>query len=184
MKPLLLILTRWLHQIGLGIWIGGLLAIGAVVAPVAFRRAGLTPDQAGDVVGLSLARYNSLLYAAGVLLLLTELLEWALERRRDRAGQAVMLARLLCIAGMLGLAIYLGGSLAPQMFADRGAGNAARFEADHGRYGALTQAQVMLALLNALLTACLSVGRTDRVERVGSGHAEDADRPATASHRL
>ncbi len=64
---------HFFHTMALVLWVGGMVAIGAVVAPVAFRES---PDRmlAGRVVGLSLQRFDRLVIVCIVALLATSVL--------------------------------------------------------------------------------------------------------------
>lgn len=157
MKPFLLTLARWLHGICLSIWIGGLLVIGAIVAPIAFRHAGLDTTQAGNVVGNSFLRFNVVLYAAGALLLLTELAEWGLNRSPSLKWRRLAWFRLTASVALVALTLYLGFSVAPEMFRDREAGNKADFAAAHQYYGTLAQVQVWLAAWIGLLSVMMNL---------------------------
>jgi uncharacterized membrane protein len=153
----LLVFVRWLHQVCLAIWIGGIVVIGAVVAPIAFRHSGLEPRQAGSVVGGSLGRFNVISYVAGALLILAELAEIRLVPRLIERRRRLAVLRLLAAGSMLGLALYLGLGLAPAMTRDRASGEMARFDAGHRRYERLADMELGLALASALLTAALSL---------------------------
>ena len=37
MQHILIFAARWLHRVALALWLGGLIAIGALVAPTAFH---------------------------------------------------------------------------------------------------------------------------------------------------
>jgi uncharacterized membrane protein len=64
---------HFFHTMALALWVGGIVAIGAIVAPVAFRES---PDRmlAGRVVGLSLQRFDRLVIVCIVSLLATSVL--------------------------------------------------------------------------------------------------------------
>jgi hypothetical protein len=156
----LLIISRWVQQVCLGLWIGGLLVIGAIVAPVAFRHAGLDPEHAGNVVGNSFTRFNIVCYVAGALLLLGQAVEWGMLRRTSAKWRKLAGLRFLCVAVMLALVAYLGGSVGPSMFADRAAGRKAAFEAAHRFYGNMARVQVYLAFGAVLLTVLLGLEET------------------------
>lgn len=158
MKPLI-IFARWLHVMGLAVWIGGLLVIGAIVAPVAFKHSGLTPALAGNVVAGSFARFNVLSYVVVALLLCAQGIEWGGLAKTSPKWRRLAAGRLLLTVAMLALALYLGLSVAPQMFADRAAGSKAAFDALHHFYGALARVQVFLAMGVALLSAWMSLER-------------------------
>jgi len=61
---------HFFHMMALVIWVGGMVAIGAIVAPVAFREA---PDRsvAGRIVGLSLQRFDVVVVACIVSLVVS-----------------------------------------------------------------------------------------------------------------
>jgi uncharacterized membrane protein len=61
---------HFFHTMALVIWVGGMVAIGLIVAPVAFREA---PDRrvAGRIVGLSLQRFDLLVVICIVALVVT-----------------------------------------------------------------------------------------------------------------
>lgn len=172
---ILLILSRWIHQLALGIWIGGLLVIGAIVAPIAFRHAGLDSTQAGNVVGNSFLRFNLVCYGAGALLLLSEVLEWALSRSETGRWRRLAGIRFLVSAALVGLTLYLGLVVAPQMFQDRAEGRKAAFDAAHDGYGTLANVQFWLAAGVALLTAMM--------HRSAAG-SEISVEPETAARRV
>ncbi len=64
---------HFFHTMALVLWVGGMVAIGAVVAPIAFREA---PDRAlaGRIVGLSLRRFDIIVVACIVSLAVTSVL--------------------------------------------------------------------------------------------------------------
>ena len=86
MRPYLATALHWLHQIGLALWLGGILMVGAVTAPAVFgsaRRAGDTQpgtplyDFASTVMTVIFERFNWVVLAAGVLMLLQPFVLWA-----------------------------------------------------------------------------------------------------------
>jgi uncharacterized membrane protein len=64
---------HFFHTMALVIWVGGIVAIGTIVAPVAFRES---PDRsiAGRIVGLSLQRFDALVVVCIVSLMITSVL--------------------------------------------------------------------------------------------------------------
>jgi uncharacterized membrane protein len=172
----LLILSRWVQQVCLGIWIGGLLVIGAIVAPVAFRHAGLDLEHAGNVVGNSFTRFNVVCAVTGALLLFGQAVEWAMLRQTSAKWRKLAGLRLLCVAGMLTLTAYLGGSVGPKMFADRAAGRKAAFDAAHRFYGNMARVQVYLAFGAVLFTVLLGMEETARARGALSGEPIPRDR--------
>ena len=149
------------------------------MAPVAFRHSGLSRDLAGNVVGGSLARFNLVLYALGALLLLAEIVEWAALARADGRWRRLAALRALAVAGMLGLALYLGLALTPAMFRTRAAGEMGRFDAQHRRYAMLADVELLLAL-GASLLATIQASSTAPARRAAEpGAAEPPPQPAT-----
>jgi hypothetical protein len=176
---ILLILSRWVQQVCLGIWIGGLLVIGAIVAPVAFRHAGLDPYHAGNVVGNSFTRFNVVCAVTGGLLLLGQAIEWGTLRQTSAKWRKLAGLRLLCVAGMVALTAYLGSSVGPKMFADRAAGRKAAFDAAHRFYGNMARAQVYLAFGAVLFTILLGMEETARAGSATSSEATLPDRESS-----
>ena len=158
MPPIVPTLARTLHAVALSLWLGGLVAIGALVAPTAFHVTRTVPAFAGDlplqnavaggVVGGSLHLFTFLCYACGILLLLANALllrhtlgRWALS------GMAVT-ALLLCTA------FYLGLYLTPTMDAAQARGDLTTFDRLHHQYEQMSSAvQMPLLLVVALLGA-------------------------------
>ena len=64
---------HFFHTMALVVWVGGIVSIGGIVAPVAFREL---PDRnsAGKVIGLSLRRFDALVAMCIVLLVSTSIL--------------------------------------------------------------------------------------------------------------
>lgn len=157
------ILARCLHTTALALWLGGLIAIGALVAPVAFQTVHINPALtdnpaaqtalAGGIVGGSLRRFNVVCYGCGLLLLLANglLLARAGQGRRFRVWTALTLlvTLALCVS-----ALYLGLGLFPSLDAAQAQGNISLFDTLHARYERVsTSLQFPLLLLLALLSA-------------------------------
>ncbi len=71
-----MIALRYVYVLALAVWLGGMVVLGAVVAPTTFQvLQASAPDigraLAGEAFGAMLARFHYLAYAAGVILLLT-----------------------------------------------------------------------------------------------------------------
>ncbi len=152
------VLARWLHAVSLALWLGGLVAIGALVAPTAFHVTRTVPAFAhnpplqnaiaGGVVGGSLHLFTYVCYAAGVLLLLANAL---LLPRADRRW---VLASFLTSAVLLASALYLGLSLTPALDVAQKAGDLVTFDHLHHSYEAVSSdVQLPLLLLLALFGA-------------------------------
>ena len=64
---------HFFHTMALVLWVGGIVAIGGIVAPVAFREFS-DRSSAGRVIGLSLQRFDALVAICIVLLVATSTL--------------------------------------------------------------------------------------------------------------
>ena len=165
MSPLLQVSARTLHTLALALWLGGLLAIGALVAPTAFHvtrsapaLSGNLPLQnalAGGIVGGSLRLFNFLTLACGVVLLLSNImLRPASNRRWTSASLAVTLLLLLS-------ALFLTFGLTPAMDAAQSRGDLTAFDNMHHGYEQLsTLVQFPLLLLLTLFAALRDSGRS------------------------
>jgi uncharacterized membrane protein len=99
---------RYVYVLALVVWLGGMVTLGAVVAPTTFQvLQASAPDTgrelAGAVFGAILARFHYIAYAAGVLILLTLGAMRALGPRPARSG-----VRAIIAAVMLAVALYSG----------------------------------------------------------------------------
>jgi uncharacterized membrane protein len=106
---------RFLYLLALSVWLGGMVILGAVVAPSTFQvLQQLAPESgralAGEVFGTSLARFSYVSYAAAGLMIGT-LGAMALLGPRPRP----FLIRGVVIAAMLCIALYAGVILANQI---------------------------------------------------------------------
>ncbi len=106
-----MIALRYTYVLALVVWLGGMMILGAVVAPSTFQVLQSHPDVsaaagrllAGDVFGTVLGRFHYIAYACGGLLLIT-LVAMAVLGPRP-AGFAVRSALIIL---MLGVALYSG----------------------------------------------------------------------------
>lgn len=99
---------RYVYILALVTWLGGMIVLGAFVAPATFQVLQSSAPEigralAGELFGVILARFHYLAYASGALLLLT-MAAMALLGPRPR-GLAV---RTVIVALMLGVTIYSG----------------------------------------------------------------------------
>ena len=159
------VVLRALHLLALALWLGGLVAIGALVAPTVFRAvrafpalAGSVPLQntlAGSVVGGSLQKFGFLsLACAAVLLVVNSLL---LSRTSRRWTTACLGATLLLLASSL----FLLFGLTPAMDQAQASGNLVSFDKMHHLYEQLsTLFQMPLLLLLLLFTALRDTSRS------------------------
>ncbi len=154
-RPLVLV-GNLAQQVGLAVWLGGILTIGAVVAPAAFRTL-LSREEAGLLVGNVLRSFNWVSLVAAALLLFGQAAEW-FYGPRGGWGRLWEVARFLAVALCLGVTLYFMISLMPHMMTVRAQGRAAEFDSLHQAYTRLAQFQVLLLLGVALSTAVLSLG--------------------------
>ncbi len=163
MSNALPVLARCLHTTALALWLGGLIAIGALVAPVAFQTVHINPalagnpaaqaNLAGGIVGGSLRRFNVVCLGCGGLLLLADglLLARAGLGRRPRVWTALALLVTLALCAS---ALYLTFGLFPALDAAQGQGNMALFDSLHAHYERVsTNLQFPLLIILALLSA-------------------------------
>ena len=95
-------------MLALTVWVGGMIVLGAVVAPGTF---GILPDLepasgralAGAVFGAVLARFHYVAYTAGAVLLIVLIALAVLGPRPRHLG-----VRMAMVAVMLGIALYSG----------------------------------------------------------------------------
>jgi uncharacterized membrane protein len=99
---------RYVYILALVVWLGGMVILGAIVAPTTFEvlqaSAGSEGRElAGAVFGSTLARFHYVAYAAGGLMLLTLGAMRVLGPRPARSG-----LRAIIVIVMLGIALYSG----------------------------------------------------------------------------
>jgi len=159
------IAARALHAIALALWLGGLIAIGALVAPTAFHLTRSLPALAGDtalqnaiaggVVGGSLKLFVVLCDVCGVLLLLTGAVLFRSTPRRPALSCLAVSALLLLSS------LYLGLSLTPALDAAQARGDFATFDGLHHQYERVSSfVQMPLLLLLTVLAAWRDTIRT------------------------
>ncbi len=152
------ILARTLHAVALSLWLGGLITIGALVAPTAFHLTHTLPAfsgnpalqnaVAGGVVGGSLHLFTFVCYACGLLLLIADVLLLRFASRRWGLG-GILTSVLLLLS-----ALYLGFYLTPAMDAAQATGQMAAFDQMHHQYEQISSLlQLPLLLLLALFGA-------------------------------
>jgi len=97
---------RFAGLLAVAVWFGGLLALGAIAAPVAFEVLGRSeggPALAGAVVGELLRRFHLVSYACGGVLIASLIARAVLGPRPRRFGVRTGIA-----AVMLAAAVYSG----------------------------------------------------------------------------
>jgi hypothetical protein len=106
---------RFVSLVLLAVWIGGLLVLGAIVAPTTFAvveapRDGSGPTLAGLIVGAIFARFHPVAYGAGALLVVS------LAARRLLGPKPLHFGvRLGAVCVMLAAALYSGFVLVPRI---------------------------------------------------------------------
>ena len=100
--------VRYVYVLALVVWLGGMVALGAVVAPTIFQvlQAGDPGNGralAGAAFGAMLGRFHGVAYGAGGLMLVTLALMRILGPKPVHFA-----ARALIVLAMLGIAIYSG----------------------------------------------------------------------------
>jgi uncharacterized membrane protein len=99
---------RYVYVLALVVWLGGMVVLGAVVAPTTFQvLQAAAPAEgralAGELFGATIARFHYLAYGAGVVLLVS-LAAMAVLGPRPRH----FALRSVIIAAMLAVAVYSG----------------------------------------------------------------------------
>lgn len=101
--------------LALGLWSGGLVALGACAAPMVF---GLTPyPYSADAMSAAFSRFDGIAIGCAVVALAAEAVRSGLELGRATAPRERLVARLRRYLGMLaaGLAIVSGTMLTPEI---------------------------------------------------------------------
>jgi putative copper export protein len=149
------VLRRWLHELALGVWIGGIAMI-ALSAPLTFREARRlrVPNAnqvAGRQVGEALRVFNHVTWVLAGMLLVTGLPESRGEPQRRR----LVLTRAGLVLAGLAVSLYLSQALFPAMDRLFAEGRWDEFRQFHRRYSAVVQVQLVMLLAAGLLSAWL-----------------------------
>jgi uncharacterized membrane protein len=104
----LMLALRYVYVLALVVWLGGMVVLGAIVAPATFQVLQASAPAggralAGELFGQILARFHYVAYTAGGALLVTLLMMRVLGPK-PRAFNA----RVLIVAAMLLIALYSG----------------------------------------------------------------------------
>jgi uncharacterized membrane protein len=100
--------VRYAYVLALVVWLGGMVALGAIVAPATFQVLEASAPAAGralagELFGVILARFHYVAYAAGATLLVTLAMMRVLGPKPRSFG-----VRALIVAAMLIVALYSG----------------------------------------------------------------------------
>jgi uncharacterized membrane protein len=99
-------LLQWFYILALALWVGGMVFFSFLTTPVIFST--LPKEMAGQVLAALFPRYYQLGYLCGGILLAMTLIEALLVRH-------LPLIRLLFIGLMVGMTLYAGMALRPQI---------------------------------------------------------------------
>lgn len=103
-----MLVLRYVYVLALVVWLGGMVVLGAIVAPTTFQVLQASEPVAGralagELFGATLARFHYLAYGAGGALLLSLGVMAVLGPRPRHFG-----ARSVLVAAMLAVALYSG----------------------------------------------------------------------------
>jgi hypothetical protein len=155
---------HWAHQIGLTLWLGGILIIGAVLAPAVFGQARAlgdthagTPlyDFASQVMNVAFGKFNLVVLTSGVLMLVGGVGSGLLSGLCRRG----VLGRAMLTLGAWAVAAWLAFSLYPQMMDAKAAGQVDVFKSMHKTYNMGFMIQLFALLAISGLTAYLEAGK-------------------------
>ncbi|MBI3596883.1 MAG: DUF4149 domain-containing protein [Nitrospirae bacterium] len=152
----------WLELVGLGVWVGGMLTVGALVAPTVFNT--VKPiEMAGEAMSLVFRRFNGgLVYVCIVLVVLGFLGKgWLGRSRGARLWIEGALATVMVLTGL-----YIGAILGPRMqelrqirLADPSNGSAvAEFDRGHRTSETLFSVNLLLGLAVLWMNSRPSIG--------------------------
>ncbi len=138
---------HFLHTAALGIWIGGIVAVGMVAAPVVFRTAS-SRQEAGRIMAAILRRFDSVVMGCILLLLITSplLVAWF---GRMSPWYAI---EYVCIGMMSASAIYSSRVVSPRIRRLRQEGKTS----GDSQFDQLHRASVLIMQFN-LACGCLAL---------------------------
>jgi hypothetical protein len=154
-----MVALRYVYVLALVVWLGGMIVIGAVVAPAAFDTLGSRAAQGGrteaaEVVGAVLRRFHLVSYVAGGLMLATLIVMKLVGPRPPGFGIRVGVVATM-LAAMLGSGLLVDPRIASlrdsigQPVASLAPGDARR--AAFGRLHALSTSLMALAAVGGLI---------------------------------
>lgn len=158
----------WLELVGLSLWVGGMLILGAVVAPTVFNTV-KPVEMAGEAMSLVFHRFNDgWVYVCIGLVVLGFVGKWFISR--PRGVRIKIEAAVIAVLVLSGL--YIGAILGPRMqtlrqitLTDRSNGAAvAEFDHKHKRSVQLFSVNIMLGLAVLWMNAGVTGGRKRREE--------------------
>ena len=138
---------HFLHTVALGVWVGGIVAVGAVAAPAVFRTAS-SREEAGRIMGTVFRRFDGVVMGCILLLMITSplLVAWF---GRLSPWYAI---EYVCIAMMSASAIYSAHVVSPRIRRLREEGNAS----DNPQFDQLHRVAVLSMQFN-LACGCVAL---------------------------
>jgi uncharacterized membrane protein len=153
-------LGGWLHTIAYGVWLGGLVVIGVIVAPNAAFVIHSYPAFVSDpeaqkailigIIGNSFRVFNGACYFCGAAMLVSDILQGVAAESTYRQFTT---ARSFFTILLLGSALYLGYLLFPEMDHAQHFQNVALFNHLHNRYVLISELQLIPLLIIPALTS-------------------------------
>ena len=173
MRTLGTVFLNWLHQVALAIWLGGIVTIGAAVAPAIFgsaRQAGDTQrgmaffDFAGTAIGEAFRRFNTVAVILGLVMLVA-----GLAYSRLAALNPVHVRLRAVLTGLCwAIALWMQYSLFPRMAVARAQGQMDVFDNLHQTSTFAFQSQMFLLLGIAALTGWLHLNTEKKPQHVNT----------------
>lgn len=146
------ILFNGLYHLGLALWIGGAVALGALTAPALFKA--LPRRDAGAIFGPILRRFAYLRLAAVALIVIGAALKFLMFE--THAATPWILLRWLMIAFLAAVVLYEIGSMHPRMQALREQGLEGTRADEFGRLHKRAEALMKSSLVAAVIALFLS----------------------------
>lgn len=170
MRRTILITVNSLFLLCAGLWIGGIVTVGAMSAPIAFHDLqGIEKDGiavAGVVTGHVLRRLNFVSVFLVAAMLGVSIFE-LFYRRRLNTKKLLLARALVVLVGFL-VTFYLANVMMPRMETEMRIGRMDLFRTMHAGYRAWAMAQVLLGALSIVLTNAVNIG-----PRRDGGHPRD-----------
>jgi uncharacterized membrane protein len=132
---------NFLYHLGLAIWIGGALVLGALVAPALFKA--LPRAEAGAIFGPTLRRFSRLRFVAIALVVIGAAAKYLIWERH--AANLWIAIRWLAIAALAVDVAYEIGYLEPAL--ERARGDSAAFGRLHKRSEVLMKSALLAAVV-------------------------------------
>ena len=137
---------NFLYHVGLALWIGGAVVLGALVAPALF--GALSRSDAGNIFGPTLRRFSRLRVVAVALMVITAAIKYAVWERH--ASNPWIAIRWLAIAALALDVAYEIVFLEPAL--QRARGNTDAFGKLHKRSEMLMKSALVVALVALLFS--------------------------------